>query len=109
MPSMRHYFSKQVQFFAYAMLMLAVSLLIGMAGYAYFGGLGVVDAFLNAAMILTGMGPISPMKTDAAKIFAGCYALFSGIIFLSTVAVLLSPLVHRFLHRIHLDINEQEE
>lgn len=59
-------------------------------------------------MILTGMGPIDPMKTDAAKIFAGSYALFSGIAFLSTVAVLLAPVVHRFLHWIHLDINESE-
>lgn len=108
LPSIKHYAGRQVRFLAYAGLMLAISLLIGMTGYAYFGELGAVDAFLNASMILTGMGPIDPMKTDAAKIFAGSYALFSGIAFLSTVAVLLAPVVHRFLHWIHLDMNEDE-
>ena len=61
------------------------------------------DALLNASMILTGMGPIDAMKNDAAKLFASFYSIFSGVVFLSTVAVFLSPIVHRFLHKLHVD------
>ncbi len=62
-----------------------------------------IDAFINASMILTGMGPIDVMRTSSAKFFAGCYALFSGVIFLSTEAVMFAPLVHRMLHLMHID------
>lgn len=99
----RVFLLRALRHFGYALMILGISLGIGMAGYAYFANLPWVDAFLNASMILTGMGPINPMKTNAAKIFAGCYALFSGIVFLSTVAVMIAPIVHRFLHWIHLD------
>ncbi|MBW8889586.1 MAG: hypothetical protein JF616_17660 [Fibrobacteres bacterium] len=85
-----------------AILFIAISLLIGMAGYRAFGGLSWLDSFLNASMILTGMGPVSPMTTPAAKIFAGCYALFSGLAFLSSAGILFAPIVHRALHRFHL-------
>jgi len=85
-----------------ATLFIAVSLLIGMAGYRAFGGLSWLDSFLNASMILTGMGPVSPMTTPAAKIFAGCYALFSGLAFLSSAGILFAPIAHRALHRFHL-------
>jgi hypothetical protein len=85
------------------MLLLGVSLGIGMIGYHYVDELPWLDSLLNASMILTGMGPVDPMKNDAAKWFASIYAIFSGVAFLSTVAVFLSPLVHRFLHRHHLD------
>lgn len=78
-----------------------------MVGYRYFANLNWVDCFFNASMILTGMGPANAMPDDAAKIFSGCYALFSGIAFLSTVAVLFAPIAHRFLHLMHLDENEK--
>jgi len=81
---------------------LAVSLAIGIVGYRYLGGLSWLDAFLNASMILTGMGPVSPMTSPAAKVFAGCYALYSGVAFLSAVGILFAPVVHRLLHRLHL-------
>jgi len=81
---------------------LALSMLAGMVGYHHFAVLDWVDAFLNASMILTGMGPISPLPTDAAKIFAGLYALYSGIAFLTGVGVLFAPVLHRFLHKFHL-------
>src|SRR2546422_8042271 len=77
------------------------SLAIGIAGYRVFGGLDWIDALLNASMILTGMGPVDPMTSPGAKIFASFYALFSGVAFLTIVAVLLAPVVHRFLHRFH--------
>ncbi len=79
------------------------ALAAGMAGYCYFEGMSWVDAFVNAAMILSGMGPVSELKTDAGKLFAGCYALFSGILFLVVIAIVFAPVVRRFLHKFHLD------
>ncbi len=87
---------------------VAFSLFLGSAGYHYFSDLPWVDALLNAAMILTGMGPVDPMKTTSAKLFAAFYALYSGIAFLTMVAVLVAPLLHRFLHKFHLEISEKD-
>lgn len=84
------------------MVLIGFSLGIGVLGYHYFSDLPWLDALLNASMILTGMGPVDPMKTDGAKWFASLYAIYSGVAFLSTVAVFLTPIVHRFLHKHHL-------
>ena len=84
-------------------LLVAVSLAIGMAGYAYFEDLGFIDSFLNASMILSGMGPVATPDSAAGKIFAGSYALYSGIAVLAFAGVIAAPLVHRFLHRLHCD------
>ena len=94
------------RFAAFAGLLVAGSLFIGICGYHFIASLGWVDALLNAAMILTGMGQVDPMTTTAAKLFAAAYALFSGVAFLTIVAVLLAPLVHRFLHRLHLEMDD---
>jgi hypothetical protein len=83
------------------------SLLIGAAGYHHFVKLPWVDALLNASMILTGMGPVDPVTTTAGKLFATAYALFSGVVFLTAVAVLFAPVLHRFVHRFHLDFEDQ--
>jgi len=93
---------------ALAAALIAVSLGIGVVGYHATAGLGWVDALLNAAMILTGMGPVAELRTDGAKLFASAYAIFSGVAFLTIVAVLMAPLVHRFLHRFHLEISDDE-
>lgn len=85
---------------------ITFSLLLGMCGYMYFFNLGWIDALLNASMILTGMGPVDAALTNSAKIFASFYAIYSGIAFLTSVAVLLGPVFHRFLHRFHLDIED---
>ena len=77
---------------------------IGALGYHAFAGLPWLDATLNAAMILTGMGPVDPLHSTAGKVFAICYALYSGVAFITMVAVVFAPVVHRFLHRFHLDI-----
>ena len=82
---------------------MAVSLLFGSAGYYYFGKLPWIDALLNAAMILTGMGPVNRMTTLGGKLFATFYALYSGVAFLTMMSVVLAPLVHRMLHKFHLD------
>lgn len=79
-----------------------ISLAFGAAGYHVFGALPWLDALLNAAMILTGMGPVDRMETTPGKLFATLYALYSGVAFLSTVAVLLAPIAHRFLHALHV-------
>jgi hypothetical protein len=83
------------------------SLVIGMLGYRITEGLSWLEAFLNASMILTGMGPVDVMRTAAGKLFAGCYALFSGVAFLTAVAVLFAPVLHRVLHRFHLAFDTQ--
>lgn len=85
---------------------LGVSLGLGMAGYHYFEGLSWVDSYVNASMILSGMGPLSPLNTSSGKIFAGTYALFSGLTFITLVGVVLAPIVHRALHRLHLELTE---
>lgn len=79
------------------------SLCIGMAGYHYFEKLPWLDAFTNASMILSGMGPLAPIQTGAGKLFAGCYALFSGIAFISSITVVFAPIYHRFIHKFHLE------
>ena len=82
---------------------------LGAAGYHWFAGLPWLDATLNAAMILTGMGPVNAVSTPAAKLFAIAYALFSGVFFLTMIAVLLAPALQHALHRFHLDLSEAEE
>lgn len=78
-----------------------------MCGYHYFEKLSWLDSFLNAAMILGGMGPVNVLSTRAGKIFAGCYALFSGIVFLAVAGLLFAPLVHRLIHRFHLEYDSK--
>ena len=80
------------------------SLGLGALGYHAFEGLPWLDSTLNAVMILTGMGPVDPLRSTAGKLFGIFYALFSGVAFLTMVAVLFAPVAHRFLHRFHLDI-----
>lgn len=84
-----------------ALGLLVVSLGAGVAGYMHYEHLTVVDAFLNAAMLLGGMGPVNPPASDAGKLFAGCYALYAGLVFIVTAAIMLTPILHRVLHRFH--------
>ena len=79
------------------------SLLVGMWGYAYFEGMDITDSFLNASMILSGMGPETPMKTESGKWFAGVYALYSGLAVLAVAGLVFAPLLHRLLHHFHAD------
>jgi hypothetical protein len=83
--------------------MLIFALAVGMCGYHGFEAMPWVDSFCNASMILSGMGPMGELKTEGGKIFAGCYALFSGLAFIVVVGVILAPVVHRFLHKFHLE------
>jgi len=83
-------------------IVMIISLALGMYGYYYFEGMSIADAYVNAAMILSGMGPVSPLQTTAGKIFAGSYAIFSGVIFLVVIAVVFGPVIHRVIHKFHM-------
>ena len=78
---------------------IAIALGVGMWGYHVFEGMGYTDAFLNASMILATMGPVVPLATTSGKIFAGFYALFSGLIFVFIIGIVFAPIIHRFLHK----------
>lgn len=86
---------------------LVISLGIGVLGYHGFEKLAWLDALLNASMILGGMGPVNLIVTAGGKVFASCYALFSGMIFLGIVGIIIAPIIHRFLHFMHLDDADQ--
>ena len=79
--------------------LLVVSLAIGMWGYEHFEGLPWQNAFLNSAMLLGGMGPVDPIKTDVGKLFAGIYALYAGLVFIVSAALVFTPILHRVLHK----------
>ena len=88
---------------------IGFSLGMGAAGYHAFGGLPWIDSVLNAAMILTGMGPVDRMITTEGKLFATFYALYSGLAFITTVAIVFAPILHRLLHSLHLDVEDEAE
>lgn len=88
---------------AIALALIAFALTIGISGYHLLGGLGWIDSLLEASMILGGMGPVNQLTGDGVKIFASMYALFSGLIFIAVMGVVLSPIVHRFMHKFHID------
>jgi hypothetical protein len=95
--------------FLITLVIVAFSLALGTTGYHYLGGLPWLDGLENSAMILTGMGPVDKMTTPAGKLFATFYALYSGIAFLTLVAILLAPVYHRFLHHFHLEMVEEDD
>ncbi len=84
-------------------LLTLFGLAIGIAGYAALEGMSFVDAYVNAAMILSGMGPLGELKTTAGKVFAGTYAIFSGLIIVIATGFVLAPIFHRILHRFHVE------
>ncbi len=90
------------------LVLVAVCLGIGMAGYHGFENLSWVDSFANASMILSGMGPMATLQTNGGKIFAGCYALFSGLAFITIIGVVLAPVAHRFFHKFHLELDDKK-
>jgi hypothetical protein len=105
----KQFYQRLLWNFVIACTIIFISLGIGVSGYMSLAHLSFVDALLNASMILSGMGPVNILDTQSAKYFASFYSLFSGITFLSTVALLLAPATHRVMHRFHLETNEEED
>jgi hypothetical protein len=105
--SPRRFIRRLATHFGAAGILVLASLAGGMAGYAYFERLTWLDSFLNASMLLGGMGPVQIPATPGGKLFAGLYALYSGLVFLLVVGVVLAPLVHRLLHQFHWDGAEE--
>lgn len=100
----RHKFAKRMVLAGLIWLGLTVcGLAIGMAGYAFFEGMSATDAYVNAAMILSGMGPVGELKSAGGKIFAGSYAIFSGLLIVIATGFVLAPVFHRVLHRFHVE------
>lgn len=101
--SQRKFYHRLARCAALGIGVVLFALIIGMIGYHFLEGMKWIDAFTNASMILSGMGPMGELKTSGGKIFAGCYALFSGVTFLSSVGLIFAPIFHRFLHKFHFE------
>jgi len=99
----RHFYARLGRHGLLGTCTITISVLIGMLGYHFFEGLGWIDSYANAALILSGMGPLDGVKTVAGRLFVGTYSLFSGVVFLTTVGFFLMPILHRVLHKFHLE------
>ena len=97
----RLFVARMLRHAAFAAALVVGSLFMGMSGYVYFEHLSWTDAFVDASMLLGGMGPVHNPETTGGKLFAGCYALYAGLVFLITVGVMLAPILHRALHKFH--------
>jgi hypothetical protein len=106
LPHKKHFYSKLIKSAAIGTLFLFISLIIGIVGYHYYFNISWLDSLVNASMILTGMGPVDRALTNGAKLFSSFYAIYSGVAFLTSVAIIFSPVVHRFLHRFHIEVEE---
>jgi hypothetical protein len=102
------FYRRLAKFAAFSFGLIVLSLGLGILGYRHFEGMSWIDAFVNAAMIMGGMGPLGELHTAHGKLFAGFYALYCGLIFIAAVSIIMAPIVHRFLHRLHMDIEAQE-
>lgn len=102
----KQFYNRVFRSFFWEGVIIVISLLVGILGHHFMGKLNWIDSLLNASMILTGMGPVDSMTTTSGKLFASFYALFSGVVFLTTIAFVLAPAAHRFLHKFHLEEKE---
>lgn len=106
--SLPRFVARLAHYSLFALFLIMISLSIGTLGYHHIAELGWLDSFYMSSMILTGMGPVANMTTDAAKLFSSLYALYSGIAFLSITAVFFAPIIHRLLHVLHVEKDEKE-
>jgi polyferredoxin len=105
----RKFLMRLLKYALIAVVLILFSLVIGMVGYHMLEGLSWVDAFLNAAMLMGGMGPVNALHTDVGKIFAGVYALYCGMVLLIAVGIFAVPVLHRFLHHFHLESEKKQD
>ncbi|TMQ35500.1 MAG: hypothetical protein E6K70_01980 [Planctomycetota bacterium] len=108
LPARRSFAQRLARSGAAAAVLIGISLLGGMAGYRYFEGMAWIDAFANASMILSGMGPLTPLQTWGGKLFAGCYALYSGLALIVVTGLILAPIVHHVLHKFHMETGRSQ-
>jgi hypothetical protein len=106
--SLPQFFLRLGSYGLFSLMLIVFSLGIGISGYHYFGRLNWLDSFHMSCMILTGMGPVADMTTESAKIFSSIYALYSGVAFLSITAVFFTPIIHRLLHILHVERDNNE-
>lgn len=104
----RQFLRRMALHIAVSQLLAVLSLLVGISGYMHYENLAWRDAFLNAAMLLGGMGPVNPPVTDGGKLFAGFYALYAGLVFLIVVGIMLAPILHRLLHQFHWEEDDEQ-
>jgi hypothetical protein len=97
------YIQRLIGSLAIALCLIVVALSIGISGYHYLAGFKWIDSLLEASMILGGMGPVKELSNDTAKIFASVYALFSGLVLIAVMGIILAPVVHRIMHKFHVD------
>lgn len=109
LPTRSRFVGRVLGFWAFGLGGIGLALALGTWGYHAVAGLGWVDAFFNAAMILSGMGPAAEMPDDAAKIFAGLYALVAGLAWTALLSVILYPFIHRILHALHLEMQGEDD
>ncbi len=102
----RVFVGRMLRSFVFGFLIVTVTLFAGMWGYHSLEGLHWLDAFVSASMIMSGMGVLAAPETDAGKLFAGLYALFCGLVLIAATAIMFSPIIHRFLHRMHIEDDE---
>ncbi len=105
----RRFLGRLLAHISVAVLVILASLGIGVLGYHHFEGFSWLDALLNASMILGGMGPVDTLVTSGGKVFASCYALFSGVVFLVVVGIMIAPAAHRLMHRLHLAAGDPQD
>jgi hypothetical protein len=109
MISRRRFALRLWQHFLVAVGLVAVSLGVGMLGYRVLAHFSWIDSFLNATMLLGGMGPVGDIPTDSGKLFAGLYALYAGLVLIAASALILTPVLHRVFHRLHLESGKEKE
>jgi hypothetical protein len=109
LPTKQEYYKSLLRSFAVATIFMVFSLGVGICGYHFICGFGWIDALLNSSMILGGMGPVDLIPNDAGKVFASFYALYSGISFLSAFAILVAPALHRLIHKLKLEVEDDPE
>jgi hypothetical protein len=104
-----HFLLRLGRYGIFALMLITISIGIGITGYHYLGNLNLIDSFHMSSMILTGMGPVAEMTTNAAKLFSSFYALYSGVAFLSITAVFFAPIIHRLLHILQVERDEDNK
>jgi hypothetical protein len=109
LPTKQEYFKRLFRSFTVATIFMVFSLGIGICGYHFICGFGWIDSLLNSSMILGGMGPVDAVPNNAGKIFASFYALYSGISFLSAFAILVAPALHRLIHKLKLEVEDDPD